>query len=59
MVEGGALLLRSFLEANLWDEIWVETTPLLLGEGVKAPSFSGKVCKSEWRGGHLLEIWRQ
>lgn len=59
MVEGGALLLRSFLEANLWDEIWVETTPLLLGEGVKAPSFSGKVCKSEWRGGHLLEIWHQ
>ena len=59
MVEGGALLLRCFLEANLWDEIWVETTPLLLGEGVKAPSFSGKVCKSEWRGGHLLEIWRQ
>jgi diaminohydroxyphosphoribosylaminopyrimidine deaminase/5-amino-6-(5-phosphoribosylamino)uracil reductase len=38
LVEGGALLLNSFLQEKLWDEIQVETSPIRLGEGVKAPS---------------------
>jgi diaminohydroxyphosphoribosylaminopyrimidine deaminase/5-amino-6-(5-phosphoribosylamino)uracil reductase len=37
MVEGGATLLTSFIKQGLWDEIQVETTPVVLGEGVKAP----------------------
>lgn len=32
MVEGGARLLESFLDAGLWDEAWVETAPAALGQ---------------------------
>lgn len=41
LVEGGAETHRRFLEAGLWDEIRVETAPLVLGKGVKAPSLEG------------------
>ncbi|MDR1939049.1 MAG: bifunctional diaminohydroxyphosphoribosylaminopyrimidine deaminase/5-amino-6-(5-phosphoribosylamino)uracil reductase RibD [Tannerellaceae bacterium] len=37
LVEGGAYLLTRFLQEELWDEIQVETAPVYLGEGVKAP----------------------
>ncbi len=59
MVEGGALLLRSFLDAGLWDEAWIETAPVWLKDGVKAPKVSGVIHKSEWKGEHLLEIWHR
>jgi diaminohydroxyphosphoribosylaminopyrimidine deaminase/5-amino-6-(5-phosphoribosylamino)uracil reductase len=59
IVEGGSLLLNSFLEAGLWDEVWIETAPIWLNEGIKAPKVSGMLSKSEWREGHLLEIWHQ
>ncbi|MDR1780769.1 MAG: bifunctional diaminohydroxyphosphoribosylaminopyrimidine deaminase/5-amino-6-(5-phosphoribosylamino)uracil reductase RibD [Tannerella sp.] len=36
LVEGGAKLHRSFLDAGLWDEIQTETTPHIIGDGVKA-----------------------
>ncbi|MDR1601974.1 MAG: bifunctional diaminohydroxyphosphoribosylaminopyrimidine deaminase/5-amino-6-(5-phosphoribosylamino)uracil reductase RibD [Tannerella sp.] len=36
LVEGGACLHRSFLNAGLWDELQVETAPVLLGNGVKS-----------------------
>lgn len=39
LVEGGAQLHRSFLDADLWDEIIVETAPVRLGEGVSAVGF--------------------
>lgn len=42
MVEGGNALLESFLQEGLWDKMLVETTPVLLGAGVKAP---GVPCK--------------
>jgi diaminohydroxyphosphoribosylaminopyrimidine deaminase/5-amino-6-(5-phosphoribosylamino)uracil reductase len=37
LVEGGACLLNAFLEEGLYDKVWVETAPLRLGSGVKAP----------------------
>ncbi len=37
MVEGGTRLLRSFIEARLYDEVRVETSARILGNGVKAP----------------------
>ena len=40
LVEGGATVLQSFIDAGLWDEVRVEVNPSLeLGEGVIAPSF--------------------
>lgn len=52
MVEGGAKLLKSFIDSNYYDEIRVETSPILLNNGVSAPSlpseiflFSSSVCR--------------
>lgn len=38
IVEGGALTLQRFIDARLWDEVRIETSPVTLGEGVMAPS---------------------
>lgn len=37
LVEGGASILNSFIEAGLWDEANIEVSPLEIKEGVKAP----------------------
>lgn len=37
MVEGGPTLLRSFIDAGLYDEIRIETSPASVYEGLKAP----------------------
>ncbi|MDE5875496.1 MAG: bifunctional diaminohydroxyphosphoribosylaminopyrimidine deaminase/5-amino-6-(5-phosphoribosylamino)uracil reductase RibD [Muribaculaceae bacterium] len=37
MVEGGPTLLKSFIDAALYDEIRVETAPQALGKGLPAP----------------------
>ena len=37
LVEGGAKLLTSFIEADLWDEANIEIAPMSIREGVKAP----------------------
>lgn len=59
MVEGGAELLESFLDVGLWDEAWVETAPVVLGAGVKAPAVPGVLTGTEQRHGHFLETWKQ
>lgn len=40
MVEGGAKTLQSFIDANLWDEIRCEVSPVTILDGVKAPQIS-------------------
>ncbi len=50
LVEGGALLHRRFMELGLWDEARIETTPAVLGSGVKAADIrtaEGAVWKEE------------
>lgn len=42
LVEGGSYLLQSFINAGLWDEAFVEESPILLSSGVKAPEMSNK-----------------
>lgn len=37
LVEGGSVLLQSFIDSGLWDEAFVEEAPFCLGGGVKAP----------------------
>lgn len=39
LVEGGAKLLQSFIDAYLWDEVRIETAPIHIGRGVSAPRF--------------------
>ncbi len=47
LVEGGAMLHQSFIQAGLWDEAVVEQSDMLLREGVPAPKLSleGAVTK--------------
>lgn len=37
LVEGGAQTLQSFLDADLWDEVFIEQSEIVLGDGIKAP----------------------
>ncbi len=37
LVEGGAQTLQSFIDADLWDEAYIERTDIILGCGIKAP----------------------
>lgn len=57
LVEGGAHLLQSFIDANLWDEARIFKTPVILSEGVKAPQFSGKLVKKLKLKNNWLEQW--
>ena len=42
LVEGGSKTLQGFIDEGLWDEARIETAPLRLGSGVKAPKIEGK-----------------
>ena len=38
LVEGGATLLQSFLDEDMWDEAYVEHCPQVLGSGIMSPT---------------------
>ncbi len=46
LVEGGAHVLQRFIDASLWDEIRVETSPTPLEKGVQAPVLPSCTLKS-------------
>lgn len=45
LVEGGRQLLQNLIDKQLWDEACIETSDVLFGSGVKAPSINGRVFK--------------
>lgn len=47
IVEGGSVLLNSFLDAGLWDEAFVYTGNQFFGKGVAAPHISGETIGFE------------
>lgn len=52
LVEGGTTLLQSFIDSCLWDEMFVEHSEKVLGEGVKSPNIpKGTVMRTEMRDG--------
>ena len=46
MVEGGAKLLQSFLNENLWDEIQVEVVSFQLKDGVMSPKIPNGILRN-------------
>lgn len=46
LVEGGSVVLQSFIDSGLWDEAYVEEAPFTLGGGVMAPHI-GEECEKE------------
>lgn len=45
LVEGGRELLQSFIDSNLWDEAFVEESPITLNDGIKAPNINNCYLK--------------
>lgn len=59
LVEGGACLLQSFIDSNLWDEAWVEVSRKRIGEGVTAPNIPRRkrFTLHEYFGVSLLQFY--
>ncbi|MDO4163244.1 MAG: bifunctional diaminohydroxyphosphoribosylaminopyrimidine deaminase/5-amino-6-(5-phosphoribosylamino)uracil reductase RibD [Bacteroides sp.] len=55
LVEGGSILLQSFIDAGLWDEIFVEESCVTIHDGVKAPEINKKKFRqTEQHFGHVI-----
>ena len=48
IVEGGTQLLQAFIDAHLWDEVHIETSPEIIGSGVKAPNITMQIVETKW-----------
>lgn len=61
IVEGGAQTLKAFLDRRLWDEIRVETSPLLAGVGVRAPLLPDgiELASQERYDDNLISLYRK
>lgn len=61
MVEGGPTLLHSFIEEGLFDEIRVETAPVALGNGLRAPRIPASLTAVSTRicGGNIIATFRR
>ena len=58
IVEGGAFLLQSFIQSQLWDEIRIETTDMNLRRGVKAPIYQGKLVNVQKCENSLISVYK-
>ena len=56
IVEGGAQLLRSFIDAGLWNEARIFTSPQQFGKGVSAPIIDGVLRSEESLGDNVLRV---
>lgn len=60
LVEGGAKLLQSFIDAGLWDEARIETAPIRLEGGVAAPVLDeGKLTSRQTYCGNIIQTFRR
>lgn len=57
LVEGGAKLLKSFIEADLWDEARVLVGNQLITDGIPAPDLASNPTNSWQIGGDRLELY--
>ena len=55
IVEGGSILLQSFIDSGLWDEARVFTGQGRFGDGVAAPDFRWNSLKTETIGDSRLD----
>jgi diaminohydroxyphosphoribosylaminopyrimidine deaminase/5-amino-6-(5-phosphoribosylamino)uracil reductase len=59
IVEGGAVLLESFLNQGLWDEARVFKSPKVLGDGLAAPAIRGRLVDTDRVGEDWLRTYRK
>lgn len=58
IVEGGAMLLCSFIEEELWDEARVFTADKEFGSGIASPTITGLLLSDHKETGDRLEIYK-
>jgi diaminohydroxyphosphoribosylaminopyrimidine deaminase/5-amino-6-(5-phosphoribosylamino)uracil reductase len=58
LVEGGAKVIETFINAGSWDEARVITSQKELGEGVIAPEMKSEVYKAEQLGSDSISCYR-
>jgi len=58
IIEGGAMVLNSFIQKNLWDEARMFVGNKFFGEGVKAPTLKGQLVSYDEIGDSKLLIYR-
>ena len=46
VIEGGAQILQTFIDSNVWDEAIIIKAPHQLTQGIKAPTLVGKTKES-------------
>lgn len=54
MVEGGTQVLQYLIDAGMWDEARIETSPRKVGQGVQAPVIDGPVTSREVIDGNTI-----
>lgn len=54
IIEGGAKWLQTVIDAGLWDEARIETSPALLHNGVSSPKIDGFTVKTEHFGRNTI-----
>lgn len=54
MVEGGTQVLQQMIDAGLWDEARIETSPRRVGQGVAAPVIEGNVISCHHIDGNTI-----
>lgn len=59
IVEGGAQVLKSFIENELWDEARVFTGQAQFGKGISAPLIKGKLLSESEIMGDRLAVWER
>ncbi len=58
IIEGGAQTLQSFIDANLWDEVFIFNGNINFNEGIKAPTFKGTYISEEKLKDNTLRIFK-
>lgn len=58
LVEGGAQLLKSFIDSGCWDEANVEVSPVHVSDGVKAPTLNAMPAGCQVFNGHEWFFYR-
>ncbi|MBK5720599.1 bifunctional diaminohydroxyphosphoribosylaminopyrimidine deaminase/5-amino-6-(5-phosphoribosylamino)uracil reductase RibD [Dysgonomonas sp. Marseille-P4677] len=59
LVEGGSELLQGFINRQLWDEAYIETSSISFGKGVRAPAINGHILeKRNWGASEQVHLSR-
>lgn len=59
IVEGGRQTLQSFIDADAWDEIRIETAPLTIADGTRAPQLpqSARLASRQFIDGNTITLY--